>query len=380
MRLLMLLILVVWIARYLESLRLGKINPFTDPSLRIPLPDPPRVSVMVAARNEARVIERCVQSLVRQRYPNYEIVVADDRSTDPTAEIVKAKFPSVRCIGIPSLPAGCAGKSHALWTARKEAAGEWLLFTDADTIHSEESILVPLNYALKNNIQMLTLLSQPLSMSVWEKIIQPIACLMLFMLFRIERINKPGNRAAFANGQYILIHRSAYELIGGHGALLDFPLEDIALAQNAKRKNLGFAILYGGDVLKCRMYSSLRELWRGWERIFFLIFSDRIWLLPAIAAAVIALSLMPYAGLFFSPRLALAQLLLIHLASERAYAFIHADRRYTFTHPLGCAILIGILWSAFWKKIMGRGVVWKGKRYYEQNFLNRDDATFTVDG
>ncbi|MEJ2746143.1 MAG: hypothetical protein P8123_10745 [bacterium] len=143
------------------------------------------------------------------------------------------------------------------------------------------------------------------------------------------------------------------------------------MAQNVKRKKLRFALLYGGDVLKCRMYSSFRELWRGWERIFFLIFSDRIWLLPAIIAVIIALSLAPYVGLFFSPRLALAQLILIHLASERAYAFIHADRRYIFAHPLGCAILIGILWSAFWKKATRRGVVWKGKRYYRQNFLSR---------
>jgi cellulose synthase/poly-beta-1,6-N-acetylglucosamine synthase-like glycosyltransferase len=367
----MLIILAIWGIRYLESLRLDKINPFNDPSLRVSPPDPPRVSIVVAARNEERVIERCMQSLVRQRYPNYEVIVADDRSTDSTAEIVKKKFPSVRCIEIPSLPSGYAGKSHALWAAQKEATGEWLLFTDADTIHSEDSILAPLNYALKNRVRMLTLLSQPLSRNFWEKVIQPITCLMLFMLFRVERINRPGNRAAFANGQYILIHRSAYDLIGGHGELLAFPLEDIAMAQNVKRKKLRFALLYGGDVLKCRMYSSFRELWRGWERIFFLIFSDRIWLLPAIIAVIIALSLAPYAGLFFSPRLALAQLILIHLASERAYAFIHADRRYIFAHPLGCAILIGILWSAFWKKATRRGVVWKGKRYYRQNFLSR---------
>jgi chlorobactene glucosyltransferase len=373
MHLLMLLILLIWLIRYLESLRLGKINPFTAPSLRASLPKPPRVSVMVAARNEERVIEQCVQSLVRQHYPNYEVIVIDDRSTDSTADIVKKKFPSVRCLGISSLPDGHAGKSHALWTAQKEATGEWLLFTDADTVHSEYSILAPLNYALKNRVRMLTLLSQPLSVSFWEKVIQPITCLMLFMLFRVERINRPGNRAAFANGQYILIHRGAYDLIGGHGELLDFPLEDIAMAQNVKRKNLGFALLYGGDVLKCRMYNSFRELWRGWERIFFLIFSDRIWLLPTIVAVIIALSLIPYAGLFFSPRLALAQLIIIHLASERAYAFIHADKRYIFSHPLGCSILIGILWSAFWKKILGRGVVWKGKRYYRQNFLSREE-------
>jgi len=371
MRLLMLLILAVWIKRYLDSLLLDTMNHFSGPSLRPPLPDPPRVSVIVAARNEARVIERCLRSLTTQRYPNYAIIVADDRSTDSTAEIIREKFPSVRYVRIPSLPEGCAGKSHALFVAQREATGEWLLFTDADTIHSEHAILAPLTYALKNRVQMLTLLSQPLSVSFWEKLLQPITCLMLFMLFPVERINKPGGRTAFANGQYILIRRDAYDLIGGHGQLLTFPLEDIAMAQNAKRKNVRFELLYGGDVLTCRMYSSLRELWSGWERIFFLIFSDRIVLLPAIIAIIITLSLMPYAGIFFSPRLALAQLLFVHLSSERAYAFIHADRRYIIAHPFGCAILIGILWSAFWKKICGGGVSWKGRRYYQQNFLNR---------
>jgi len=371
MSLLMLFILAVWILRYLTSLRLNRMNRFSDPALRTPMPDPPRVSVIVAARNEARVIEQCVRSLTEQRYPNYEIIVADDRSTDSTGEIIREKFPSVRSVRIPSLPDGYAGKSHALFVAQGEATGEWLLFTDADTIHAEYSILAPLNYALKNRVQMLTLLSQPLSVSFWEKLIQPITCLMLFMLFPVERINKPGGRTAFGNGQYILIQRSAYDLIGGHGQLLTFPLEDIAMAQNAKRNNMRFELRYGGDVLKCRMYSSLRELWSGWERIFFLIFSDRIWLLPAIIAVIIALSLVPYAGIFFSPRLALAQLLFVHLSSERAYSFIHADRRYIIAHPFGCAILIGILWSAFWKKVRGKGVRWKGRHYYEQSFLNR---------
>ncbi len=371
MRLMMLLILGVWIKRYFDSLRLNAMNRFSAPSLRTPLPDPPRVSVIVAARNEARVIETCLRSLTRQRYPNYEIIVADDRSTDSTPEIIRGKFPSVYYVRIPSLPEGCAGKSHALSIAQGAATGEWLLFTDADTIHSEHAILAPLAYALKNRVQMLTLLSQPLSVSFWEKVLQPITCLMLFMLFPVERINKPGGRTAFANGQYILIRRDAYDLIGGHAQLLAFPLEDIAMAQNAKKKNVRFELLYGGDLLACRMYSSMRELWSGWERIFFLIFSDRIWLLPAIIAIIISLSLIPYAAVFLSPRLALAQLLFLHLSSARAYAFIHADRRYIISHPFGCAILIGILWSAFWKKICGWGVSWKGRRYYQQSFLNR---------
>lgn len=367
----MLLILAVWVKRYLKSLTLGCDNPLSLPALRAPVPDPPKVSVILAARNEERVIEQCLRSLTRQSYENYEVIVADDRSTDATGKIIAEKFPSVKQVKIPSLPNGWAGKSHALWCARQEARGDWLLFTDADTVHSPLSLRVPLTFARNNGVEMLMLLSRPVIVTFWEKILQPVACIMLFILFPLERINRQESRLAFGNGQYILISRRAYDLIGGHERLRDFPLEDIAMAQNAKRAGVNFRLLHGGEFVQCRMYSSLDELWKGWERIYFLIFSDYIWILPPLISVIAVLSLFPYAGLFLDPPLALLSLLFLHLASERTYRFIHADRRYIFFHPVGCALLMGILWSAFWKKVRGKGVLWKGKRYYGQNFLAR---------
>lgn len=367
----MLMVLAVWAKRCVAAFRLRSPALIFRPAPGIPSGTPPMVSVILAARNEEANIAECLRSLLGQRYDNYEIIVADDRSSDNTAAIVREHFPSVTLLSVNNLPEGCAGKSHALSLAQEHAGGEWLLFTDADTVHSPDSISAPLAYALEHDVHMLSLLSRPVSVGFWEKLLQPLVCLFLFMLFPLERINRKGGGMAFANGQYILIRRAAYDSIGGHGRLLSFPLEDIAMAQNAKRAGLTLNLLFGGDLVACRMYRSFAELWEGWERIFFLIFSDAIWLIPIIAALIAVLSILPYAGLLFCPWLAAAQLVLLHIATARAYAYIGADRRYVFGHPVGCALLIGLLWGAFWKKVRGRAVEWKGLQYFGQPFLRR---------
>ncbi|HOE28279.1 MAG TPA: glycosyltransferase, partial [bacterium] len=92
-RLLMLLVLAVWVRRYLAALLAPRQDLLRDPALREPLADPPLVSVLVAARNEDRCIGRCLDSLLAQRHPRTEIIVADDGSEDSTPEILRARFP-----------------------------------------------------------------------------------------------------------------------------------------------------------------------------------------------------------------------------------------------------------------------------------------------
>lgn len=195
----------------------------------------PLVSVVLAARNERDTIARCLAALSNQTYGNYEIIVADDRSTDGTAAIVREEFPNVTLVRVESLPEGFAGKSHAISTAVARARGQWLLFTDADTEHSRDSIRVPLNYSLKHGVEMLSLLPQPLCIGFWEKVIQPLMSILLFMLFPLERVNRRKSRTAVACGQYTLMDRRAYERMGGHAAVRAFPLEDIEMARRAKR-------------------------------------------------------------------------------------------------------------------------------------------------
>lgn len=371
MKILMLAILAVWVSRYLRALILLRDAPLVTPETLAPMDDPPLVSVVLAARNEEDNIVRCLGALSSQSYRNYEIIVADDHSTDSTARIIEEKFPRVTLIRVRGLPGGSAGKSHALSIAQRSARGGWLLFTDADTVHSPDSILVPLNHALNNGLGMLSLLPRPETASFWEKVVQPLIGFILFILFRPERVER-SERSAFACGQYILVRRDAYLLIGGHEALSPYPLEDIEMARRAVRNGVRISLLYAPDIYATRMYRGFRELWTGWERIYYLIFCDHAWMLPALILVIAVLSLAPYAALFILPGLALAQLVFLHLTLERQYRFLRVDRRYVFLHPLGCLVTIGILASALWKKLSGRGVTWRGRRYYRWEGKSND--------
>jgi chlorobactene glucosyltransferase len=364
MEILMLAVLAVWILRFNRARRLERLNPFTGREAERDCSKRPPVSIILAARDEERNIARCLHSLCLQDYPDFEIVVADDRSSDKTGEIVTMNFPGIKYLRIDSLPEKFSGKSHAVYEASKRATGEWLLFTDADTVHLKNALRETMNYSLQNKIDMLSLIPQPILAGFWEKALQPMMGLLIFLLFDPEKINRPAGRASFAVGQYILISRSAYGKIGGHEKLLYHPLEDIAIAQNAKKHGLKYSLLFGGNIFKSRMYDSLSGLYTGWERIFFLIYNEQIWQLPIIASAIFILSLLPYIMLHSYPLLCTAQLILMHLSLERGFDFIRADKRYIFANPLGSVFMLMVLLSAFWKKVTKKGVVWRGKRYH----------------
>src|SRR4030042_634333 len=103
----------------------------------------PLVSVLVPARNEEENIEACLQSLQKQDYPNFEVLVLDDNSRDRTAEIVSriaASSNRIQLLRGSPLPHGWAGKPFACYQLAQEAKGEWLLFVDADTTSASHMV------------------------------------------------------------------------------------------------------------------------------------------------------------------------------------------------------------------------------------------------
>src|ERR1044071_7930744 len=109
----------------------------------LPPADAPLISVCVPARNEERNIRACVESILAQDYPNFEVIVLDDRSTDRTGEILSdltSQENNLTIIHGTDLPKGWAGKPHALFQAAAIAGGEWLCFVDADTFLSPSTL------------------------------------------------------------------------------------------------------------------------------------------------------------------------------------------------------------------------------------------------
>jgi len=199
----------------------------------------------------------------------YEVIVVDDDSSDGTRSIAES-FP-VRVLSADPLPAGWSGKCNAAWTGAKAAKGKWLLFTDADTKHAENSIAAGLGEALKCNAALLSYSPKQEVHSFAEHALMPVIFAELAKTYRPKDVCDPNSPAAAANGQYLLIRRDVYDAVGGHAAVATTILEDVELAKRVKQSGgrLQFRV---SDVVSTRMYRTFRQMWEGWTKNLALLF------------------------------------------------------------------------------------------------------------
>ncbi|HEY1801813.1 MAG TPA: glycosyltransferase family 2 protein [Terriglobales bacterium] len=231
----------------------------------------PLVSIIVPARNEEANLASCLDSLVRQTGLSFEILVVNDASTDRTAEIARS-FPVVRVMDAPPLPLGWTGKNNAVTAGAKNAAGPWLLFTDADTVHFPGSLAKAVAEAGDHGAALLSYSPEQEVHGFWEKSLMPVIFAELAATFRSKDVSNPASPAAAANGQYLLISREAYDAVGGHAAIAGSILEDVALARAVKSSGRKIFFRYGGDAVRTRMYRSFRQMCEGWTKNLALLF------------------------------------------------------------------------------------------------------------
>ncbi len=233
----------------------------------------PAVSVIVPARNEESCLGACLQSLLSQSGVAFEIIVVNDHSTDRTREIARSFFDQgVRVIEAETLPPGWTGKNNALVTGSKQARGQWLLFTDADTIHLPGSLKRALEEAGRRKAAMLSYSPQQIVKTFCEQSIMPVIFGELAATYRPSMVSDPRSPAAAANGQYILTTREAYDAIGGHAAVADQILEDVALARAVKQSGRKIDFRYAADAVRTRMYRNFGQLREGWTKNLALLF------------------------------------------------------------------------------------------------------------
>ncbi|MGE3820833.1 MAG: glycosyltransferase, partial [Isosphaeraceae bacterium] len=257
-------VVLVWVIRYaVITWALGKID-FLDPdSPRFEGSEPPLITAIVPAKDEESTLEGCLESVARQSYPNLEILVVDDRSADRTPEIARAfaeADPRARILTLTELAPGWTGKTHALQVAAGEARGEWLWFLDADTRQAPDNLAIVLRYALDHDAAMASLLLELRCETFWEKVVQPLAGIVLIQSFPLFVVNDPNRKLAFANGQYILIRRDVYDAAGGHQAVRDRFVEDIAMAEKVKALGMPIRVAVARGIGSTRMYASLDQI------------------------------------------------------------------------------------------------------------------------
>ena len=240
-------------------------------------PVQPEVSVIIPARNEEASLGSCLESLVTQDGVSFEIIVVNDQSTDRTGEIA-ASFPKVSVIDAAPLADNWTGKNNAVAAGARAARANWLLFTDADTIHLPGSLARALAEAKANNVDLLSYSPEQIAITFWEMAVLPVVFAELARQYPPSKVSDPNSPDAAANGQYILVKRAAYEAIGGHAAVASSILEDVALARAFKASGRKIRFRYAADAVRTRMYRNFRQLRDGWTKNLALLFPNPGWL------------------------------------------------------------------------------------------------------
>ena len=249
------------------------IEPTAPPATGAPL-----ISICIPARNEENNIRRCVESALGQDYPRIEVIVLDDRSTDSTmAQLNEFASQNSRLTPIhgTELPAGWAGKPHALFQASAAARGEWLCFVDADTFLAPQAISSCYAKALETHADLLTTMNEQILGTFWEKVVMPLVMTALSVGFSPRKVNDPNSRDAIANGQFIMIRRTVYDSIGGHEKVKDQIVEDKAISEQVKWGGHRLVVADGMKLIRTRMYTSLPAMWEGWTKNIYLGLSSQ---------------------------------------------------------------------------------------------------------
>ncbi len=232
----------------------------------------PRLSVIVAAKNEADCIESCIRSLFRQDYPQLQVIAVNDRSTDDTRDILDRLalefVDRLHVVHVASLPAGWFGKPHALTVGMQSATGSLVCFTDADCVFQATSAIRTAVVELqRRQLQFFSVAARYAMTSLRECVTVPCCSEMLMTWLRPERVEDPRWPDAFANGAFILVQREQFDQIGGWGSVKTTISEDLQLARLAKRAGLRVGIAAADGFYETRSYATTRDSWNGWSRI-----------------------------------------------------------------------------------------------------------------
>lgn len=353
-------------------------------------PPPDRVCVVTPAHNEERLIAQHLESLAGQRYEGeLGFVVVLDRCTDGTADLVTRMTlddPRFEVMALDRCPEPWAGKVHAIWHAVKHSQraqeADVLVFVDADTELDPDLVRASVALARSRGLEMLSLWST-LRVEHWfEWLVQPACALELAYEYPLLRANRAEGRRAFANGQFILFDAHAYHRLGGHEAVRDAILEDMALARLAAQRGMPAGVLFDDGMIGVRMYARWEDFQTGWKRIFIDCASRNVRrmhrasrrlalsyaLLPALTIAGLVAAAMADGSAPVWVRASVAALAVPSiLAWLGTLGYIYARAGYPLwavpLHPIGACMASRIMRRGASDLIARRPVRWGGRQY-----------------
>jgi glycosyltransferase involved in cell wall biosynthesis len=363
--------------------RSGKFSPI----LGLPLDDDPvpspaelraaatfRLSVIVPARNEERNLPDCLTSLVSQSDDffllgrDWELIVVDDGSTDQTRELAQATG-GAQVLAAPALEKlEFTGKNSACWFGAEQAKGQWLLFTDADTVHEPGDLLRALHEAEKCGASLLSYSPRQIVSGFWQRALMPLIFSELALVYSPAEVNDPGRRLAAANGQFLMVDRHTYYAIGGHKAVGREVLEDVELARKVKHSKRVIRFRYAPDALSTRMYRGLGDMVDGWTKNLALLFPHALslaaWRLLDLLLLLLPLVLIPLHYLVFWQ-----QGVIVLIWVRTLIRFYSRVAKSNFSaldcavSPLALPLFVGLLVRSWMQHRFFHQVAWKGREY-----------------
>lgn len=326
------------------------------------------VQVIIPARNEEDCIGRCLESLVHQQGIEYRITVVDDASRDQTRAIAESF--GVRVISAAEPYPGISGKCNALIAGVAGASADWLLFTDADTYHCPGSLAAAVKEAQERGVDLLSYSPEQETGSWYESILIPVVYAELVRTYPTSRVNDPHDPTVAANGQYILVRRAVYELLGGHKAIASKLLEDVELARLFKQSHHKIWFHYGAGRVRTRMYRSFAAMWEGWTKNLVILFRHPLRLAALRMLEFCGITLMVAAFAVLMAKDSTAGTTIVGLAAALFYlAFLLRIRRAHFPRTANLFSFFGLpifasLLVRSWLHSRVRGAVrWKGREY-----------------
>lgn len=325
----------------------------------------PLVSVLIPARNEEKIIERMLYTIMQQTYRNIEIIVLDDQSEDRTGKIAESVAhiePRLRVLTGKKLPDGWTGKNWACHQLSQEARGELLLFVDADVKLAPEAISCAVAVINEKQASMLSIFPTQIMQSFGERLVVPLMNWLLLSFLPLRLVAGSSNpKFVAANGQFILINRISYKTIGGHETVRDKVVEDMEIARILKRSGNRIMTLLGGELVSCRMYTDLTNAVTGFTKNFYAGFNSSkiIFILMLILLLIVFLG--PFVtiieeGLFVYP--------VILIVLNRTFISIVSKQSLFYNillHPVQILLLMIIGFRSVEAYSKGQ-IVWKGRR------------------